>query len=170
MAVRSAIKRKKKKKTDWFEVSNVAQLLCENCVRTMKKNQYWEIVFVNVQSTDTPVFTSKEPRETKRNRLLLYSQVRHCSVVIYWSTLTVLHRTSEWPHTLLPRSYFIFFFFLLTLTLSRTPMPFRLVSPVSNADMNLPGDKGPNYSRGLIVHRLTVSNCPPSVKPGTENV
>lgn len=67
-------------------------------------------------------------------------------------------------------SVLLHFFFLLTLTLSRTPMPFRLVSPVSNADMNLPGDKGPNYSRGLIVHRLTVSNCPPSVKPGTENV
>lgn len=72
------------------------------------------------------------------------------------------------------------FFFLLSISLpythtpthshthtqSRTLMPFRLVSHVTNADMNLPGDKGPNYSRGLIVHGPTVSNCLPSVKQG----
>lgn len=43
-------------------------------------------------------------------------------------------------------------------------MPFRLVSHVTNADMNLLGDKGPNYSRELIVHGPTVSNCLPGVK------
>lgn len=32
-------------------------------------------------------------------------------------------------------------------------MPFRLVSHVTNADMNFLGDKGPNYSRGLLVLR-----------------
>lgn len=46
-------------------------------------------------------------------------------------------------------------------------MPFRLVSHATNADMNLLVDKGPNYSRGPIVRRHTISNCLPSMKEGT---
>lgn len=37
-------------------------------------------------------------------------------------------------------------------------MPFRCVSHVTNADMNLLANKGANYSRGLIVCESTFSN------------
>lgn len=49
-------------------------------------------------------------------------------------------------------------------------MPFRLVSHATNADMNLLGDKGPNYSGGLIVHGPSASNRLPSVKQGPEKM
>lgn len=169
MAVRSAIKREKKKKK---LIDLKFQMLPSCCVRTV-----WE-PWRKINTGKLFLWMSRAlilrcllPRNRGKQSETDCCCIRRWDTALLWFTGAHWQSCTELPSDLtLCFLGLTSFFFLLTLKLSRTPMPFRLVSPVSNADMNLPGDKGPNYSRGLIVHRLTVSNCPPSVKPGTENV